>query len=135
MTHANDDVPWAKLGQLVGKLRQKYGSDPVEFQGRLSVAWMAGTLLRLSDLGVISDGCIGMPDGIELWNEIDEMRFFLLPPPVISCAIRAFVEEAAIKSDRQEIAAVLSAYYTESGRLAVEKAGLEYLYSTREQNV
>lgn len=135
MTYVNDNVPWAKLERLVGKLRQKYGSDPVEFQGGLSVVWMAGVLLRLSDLGVISGGDISMPDGIELWSEIDEMRFFLLPPSVIACAIRALVEEAAIKSARQEIATLLSAYYTESGRLAVEKAGLEYLYSTKEQNV
>lgn len=134
MTYGIDNVDPKKLGEIITALRKKFGDDPTEFLGNASAIWIIGAFCRLSDLGVISGGRIAPPDGIELWERIDEVRLILLPPNVVGIAIGAMVEQAVTEEIRDEVAKILAMYYTDSGRAAITRAGLECLYSTREEN-
>lgn len=62
------------------------------------------------------------------------MRLILLPPNVVGIAIQAMVEQAATEEIKDEVAKILAMYYTDSGRAAITRAGLEYLYSTKGEN-
>lgn len=108
----------------------RFGRDPIEFGAKLSLIWIVGAVERLVGLGVCGVINLVAIDGMDLWDEIDELRYLLLPPNIINLAIGAFANATSPPAIKDGIAKVLSLYYFDEDRERLTRASLEEIYNT-----
>lgn len=127
MTYQPSEAEARELEAFLSAAEKLFGSNPTQLVGAISVVWMVGVTERLAQLGIVSGGVLKHPNGMDKWEQIDKFRFFLLPPNYVGVAIKAFVESASVPSIRDELAEMIAAYYTVSGRNAIVRSALERL--------
>lgn len=108
----------------------RFGRDPIEFGAKLSLVWIVGAVERLVGLGVCGVVNLVAIDGMDLWDEIDELRYLLLPPDIIRLAIRSFVNVTTPPAIKDGITEMLSLYYFDDDRERLTRASLEEIYNT-----
>lgn len=126
MTCQPSEAEARELEALLSAAERLFGSNPTQLVGAISAVWMVGVTERLAQLGIVSGGVLRHP-GMDKWEQIDKFRFSLLPPNYVGVAIKAFVESASVPSIRDELAEMIAAYYTVSGRNAIVRSALEHL--------
>lgn len=126
-----EEISMAELAAFVEASRKRFGDNPIEWGASIATIWMVGATEKLQQLGVIGGGNFKVIDGIELWDSIDKMRFYLLPPEALKISAKAFTEVTVDTSIQEEVANIIAIYYTESGREQLTKAALEYLFTSK----
>lgn len=133
-----------KLNNLISKLAKEFGivfgvgepaSNCLEFNAKACSVWVAGAIMKLSQLGFIGQqshekfaSSIADFPGYGLWDEIDELRAYVLSEMHLGLTIGTILKLWANPEDRDEMAGAIAMWYTESGRAVLQKASLEHIY-------
>lgn len=138
------EIPLKKLNDLMPLLAEEFGIDlemgdfkenASEFNAKICSLWAIGAILEMSNLGIIKqrdysrfiDSFADLP-GYKLWDQVDELRFFLVDPSCLGLTIGAIMKMLVDEKDRDPMGNAIAMWYTESGRTALQKTSFEHIY-------
>ena len=123
--------------QLAQRLKAKLRCDSwEEVLSCITAIWICGACDRLARLGVFEGVEITLPEGIEEWQNIDNLRHEPISSRLLGAGIAHFTEGAE-EEMRREVAEVYGLHFLDAPRKRIIRASLESLYqssSTKDQD-